>query len=232
MTTYLLVHGGFTDGRYWADTAAALERNGHRVLVAELPSTGPDPAALGDLADDAAEVRRMLDGSTGPVVLVGHSYGGMVLTEVADHPAIAHSVYVAAFWPEPGQAALESEGAQGTAAFVQMAEDMSAARVTEDWETARRHLYADVDEGTARDVFARLGYTSGAATTQPCSAPARRHRTTYVVLERDLALPTASQEVLAGKADRVERMATSHSPMLADPEGLAALLARVPVPVG
>ena len=237
MTTYLLVHGGFTDGRYWADTAAALERAGHRVLVAELPSTGPDPAALGDLTDDAAEVRRMLDEAGEDeagelVVLVGHSYSGIVITEVADHPAIAHTVYVGAFWPERGQPMLESEGAQGTAGFVQIAADMSAARVTEDWKTARRHLFADVAEPTAREAFSRLGYSSGVAATQPCAAPDRSHPTTYVVLENDLALPAASQEVLARKADRVERLSTSHSPMLADPEGLAAILSRVPVAVG
>ncbi|MGY1809987.1 alpha/beta fold hydrolase [Blastococcus sp. SYSU D00669] len=231
MTTYLLVHGGFTDGSYWADTAAALQRAGHRVLVAELPSTGPDPEGLGDLADDAAEVRRLLDAAGEPVVLVGHSYGGVVLTEVADHPAIAHTVYVGAFWPERGQTILESEGARAVADYVQMTADMTAARIP-DWETARRHLFADVPEATAREAFARLGYSSGAAVTQPCAAPDRHHPTTYVVLEDDLALTAASQEVLARKADHVARLATSHSPMLADPEGLAATLSRVPVAVG
>jgi pimeloyl-ACP methyl ester carboxylesterase len=232
MTTYLLVHGGFTDSCYWTDTAAALERAGHRVLVAELPSTGPDPGALGDLADDSAEVRRVLDEAGEPAVLVGHSYSGAVLTEVADHPAIAHTVYVGAFWPERGQAVLESEGAHGIVAFVQMTSDTTAARVTEDWETARTHLFADVPEGTAREMFGRLVYSSGVAATQPCAAPDRRHPTTYVVLENDLALPAASQEALARKADHVERLATSHSPMLSDPEGLAAILSRVPVAVG
>jgi pimeloyl-ACP methyl ester carboxylesterase len=232
MSTYLLVHGGFTDGRYWADTAAVLERGGHGVLVAELPSSGSDPGVLGDLSDDAAEIRRVLDEAGQPVVLVGHSYGGVVLTEVADHPHIAHSVYVGAFWPERGQAVLQAEGAQGLAAFVQVTADAAAARVTEDWETARRHLFADVPEGTARAMFERLGYSSGAAVTQPCAAPDRPHPTTYVVLEDDLALPTASQEVLARKADHVERLATSHTPMLADPEGLAATLSRIPVAVG
>ena len=127
---------------------------------------------------------------------------------------------------------MQAEGAQDLAAFVQTTPDAAAARVTEDWETARRHLFADVPEGTARAMFERLGYSSGAAVTQPCAAPDRRHPTTYVVLEDDLALPTASQEVLARKADHVERLATSHTPMLADPEGLAATLSRVPVAVG
>src|SRR5689334_17737125 len=75
MATYLLVHGGFTDGAYWDATASALRRVGHRVAVAELPSTGTDPASLGGRHEDAAEVRRMLDEAAEPVVLVGHSSG-------------------------------------------------------------------------------------------------------------------------------------------------------------
>ena len=125
MSTYLLVHGGFTDSAYWGETAAVLRREGHRVLLAELPSTGTDPATLGGLAEDAAEVRRMLDAADEPVVLVGHSSGGMVITEVADHPAIAHTVYVGAFWPERGLTLLEAEGASGPAGFVRPTPDGS-----------------------------------------------------------------------------------------------------------
>lgn len=230
MTTFLLVHGGFTDGTYWRSTADALTADGHRVLVAELPSTGTDPAALGGLAEDAVEVRRMLDAAGEPVVLVGHSYGGMVVTEVADHAAIAHTVYVGAFWPEPGQTLQDVDGAEGAAGFVRPNAEGTALQVTDDWETARRYLYGDVDDATARDAWSRLIFT-GFGAGAPGSAPQRRHPTTYVVLGHDLAVPTAAQERLARRADRVERLATSHSPMLADPSGLAAVLARVPVAV-
>ena len=226
MSTYLLVHGGFTDSAYWGETAAVLRRDGHRVLLAELPSTGTDPATLGGLAEDAAEVRRMLDEADEPVVLVGHSSGGMVITEVADHPAIAHTVYVGAFWPERGQTLFEAEGASGAAGFVRPTPDGKAFAVTDDWETARQYLYEDVDESVAKEAYARLMLTGGGTGT-PSSAPDRQHAVTYVVLGRDRAVPTASQELLAQKADRVERLATSHSPMLADPEGLAAVLAGV-----
>ncbi|HSK59075.1 MAG TPA: alpha/beta fold hydrolase, partial [Actinomycetospora sp.] len=103
MATFVLVHGGFADGLYWGDTATGLEAAGHEVIVADLPSTGPDPAALGGLADDVAEVRRLVEGAGGPVVLVGHSYAGVVLTELADHPGVAHAVYVSAAWPARGR---------------------------------------------------------------------------------------------------------------------------------
>jgi pimeloyl-ACP methyl ester carboxylesterase len=226
MSTYLLVHGGFTDSAYWGETASALRRDGHRVLLAELPSTGTDPAALGGLTEDAAEVRRLLDEMDAPVVLVGHSYGGMVVTEVADHPAIARTVYLGAFWPERGQTVMESEGVAGVGGFVRPVADGAAMAVTDDWETARRYLYEDVDERVAEDAYGRLMLSSAAGATTPSSAPDRHHPVTYVVLERDIVVETASQELLAQKADNVQRLATSHSPMLADPEGLAKVLAR------
>lgn len=74
---------------WWGEPAALLEKEGHRVHIARLPSTGTDPAALGGLADDVTEVRRLVDAAGEPVVLVGHSYGGMIVTELADHPAVA-----------------------------------------------------------------------------------------------------------------------------------------------
>ena len=225
MSTYLLVHGGFTDSEYWGDTAAALGRRGHRVLLAELPSTGTDPATLGGLVEDAGEVRRMLDRAGEPVVLVGHSSGGMVITEVADHPAIARTVYVGAFWPERGETLLTARGADAVG-FVRPTADGTAFEAVDDWELVRHYLYDDVEDDTARAAYARLMLTSATFGTTPSSAPLRRHPVTYVVLERDVTVPTAVQEVLAKKADAVERMATSHSPMLADPDGLAAILAE------
>ena len=76
----------------------------------QLPSAGTDPASLGDLSADASRVRQILDAVNEPVVLVGHSYGGMVTTELADHPKVQHTVYLTALWPERGQSALNLFG--------------------------------------------------------------------------------------------------------------------------
>ena len=108
MSSHLLVHGSWCGGWVWDDVAQRLQKGGHRVTVVDqLPSTGTDPAALGDLTADAHHVRVVLDTLDEPVVLVGHSYGGMVLTELADHPKVRHSVYLAAFWPQRGQSQLD-----------------------------------------------------------------------------------------------------------------------------
>jgi pimeloyl-ACP methyl ester carboxylesterase len=85
MNSYLLVHGAWCGGWVWDDVAKRLAKAGHRVgVVDQLPSSGTDPASLGDLTDDANHVRSLLDAQDEPVVLVAHSYGGMVITELAD----------------------------------------------------------------------------------------------------------------------------------------------------
>jgi pimeloyl-ACP methyl ester carboxylesterase len=229
MTTFVLVHGGFGDSWYWNGTAAALEREGHRVLRVELTTSGPDPAALGDFAADVAETRRVLDSADEPVVLVGHSSGGMAVTEVADHPGIAHSVYVSAAWPERGQSFGEVFR-NADLGWVVPTADGAALSVTPDVETAHRDLCADAPMEIAAAWHARLGYQAVGDVGTPSSAPDRTHPVTYVVLEQDRCLPPADQEATATRADRVERLATSHNPQISDPEGLAAVLARVPVP--
>src|SRR5262249_19245923 len=80
MSNYVVVHGAFVGGSYWRDVAAILEKEGHRVEVVEqMPSAGTEPAALGDLRSDTDSVRQTIEAVGEPVVLVGHSYGGMVI---------------------------------------------------------------------------------------------------------------------------------------------------------
>ena len=111
MSSYLLVHGACGGGWVWDDVAERLEKAGHRVrVVGRLPSAGTDPGSLRDLTADAHCVRQLLDTIDERVVLVGHSYGGMVITELADHPKVRHSVYLAAFWPQRGQSLLDLLG--------------------------------------------------------------------------------------------------------------------------
>lgn len=224
MTTYVLVHGGFVDGWYWGATAARLEGQGHRVLVAELPSTGADPSALGGLADDVAEVRRCVAATGDPVVLVGHSYGGLVITDAADEPGVAHRVYVSAFWPERGRSLMDL--ATGPLDWIVPSDDGAAVRVTDDVDRAVEVLCADLDPARRAEWFGHLLYSAAAVMGTPAIAPGSGAPVTYVVLEEDGAVPPELQESMAARADRVERMPTSHCPQLVDPDGLAAVLSR------
>ena len=95
-TNIILVHGGWGDGSSWTQEIPILEKAGHRVIAVQLP--------LHSLADDVATVKRAIDFLGGPVVLVGHSYGGMVITNAGhNNPNVKGLVYVAAFGPQEGQ---------------------------------------------------------------------------------------------------------------------------------
>lgn len=91
----VIVHGAFADGSGWQAVASLLAKDGYTVSVVQEPLTS--------LADDAAATRRVLDLQAGPSVLVGHSYGGAVVTEAGNAPNVAGLVYIAAFIPDQGE---------------------------------------------------------------------------------------------------------------------------------
>ena len=94
----VLVHGAFADGSGWRDVAGILAKDGYAVSVVQEPLTS--------LADDVAATKRVLDLQQGPVLLVGHSYGGVVITEAGNAPNVVGLVYIAAFIPDQGESAL------------------------------------------------------------------------------------------------------------------------------
>jgi pimeloyl-ACP methyl ester carboxylesterase len=91
----VLVHGGFVDGSGWESVYKLLRADGHAVTVVQNPTTS--------LADDVAVTTRAIDQQSEPVILVGHSYGGAVITEAGNHPDVAALVYIAAFAPDAGE---------------------------------------------------------------------------------------------------------------------------------
>jgi pimeloyl-ACP methyl ester carboxylesterase len=227
MTNYVLVHGGFVGGWYWRETAALLEKGGHQVHVVEqMPSAGRDPAGLGDLRADTDCVRQVVEAVEEPVVLVGHSYGGMVITELADHPSVAHTVYLSAFWPQRGQSVSDMLGDGPMASWI-VPHDNATLTVTDDLGVARQALCADLDPDRAAEELRRLLTQSMSSLGSPSSAPDRKHPTTYIICEQDNVIPVAAQEQMAAAADRVERLPSSHQPMASMPDKLAEVLARV-----
>jgi pimeloyl-ACP methyl ester carboxylesterase len=91
----VLVHGGFVDGSGWEGVYQALKKAGYSVSIVQNPTTS--------LADDVAVTKRTLSALDGPAILVGHSYGGVVITEAGNDPKVAGLVYVAAFAPDAGE---------------------------------------------------------------------------------------------------------------------------------
>ena len=227
MGTYLLVHGGFAGGWYWAEVARSLEQLGHRALVIDqLPSAGPDPLQLEGLRADADAVRRALDEAGEPVVLVGHSLAGVVIGEVADHPSIVHTVYVGAFWLPRGTSLMKILGA-GPPPDWWFVRDDGVAQVSDDVEVVRQALCADVDPQLAEAAVRRLVLQSLASLTTPTTAPDRYHPTTYIILDNDQVIPPSIQEQMAAAADHIEHLPSSHQPMTSMPDRLAQALSRL-----
>src|SRR6201989_2521125 len=91
----VLVHGAFADGSGWEAVFNILKKDGYTVAVVQHPETS--------YADDIKFTKAVIDRQSGPVVLVGHSYGGAVITEAGNHPNVAALVYIAAFAPDTGE---------------------------------------------------------------------------------------------------------------------------------
>jgi pimeloyl-ACP methyl ester carboxylesterase len=227
--TLLLIHGAFAGAWVWEPALDPLRQRGVRVEAIErLPSAGTDPSALGDLGGDAEHVRARVDQIAGPVVLCGHSYGGMVITHFADHPAVTHSVYLAALWPGEGQSVTDLLGGSALPDWVVDRGDGSLA-VGEDVETVRQALFADLDPDPAADAHARMVLQSAASSVAPSGAPPRLHPTTYVLCSEDQVLPLESQEAMGAVADHTVRLYSAHYPQLSSPEQLADVLAEIVV---
>ena len=132
--TVVLVHGAFADGTGWQHVIPLLERDGYNVIAAQIPLTS--------FSSDVETTKRVVDAQQGPVVLVGHSYGGAVITEAAaSSPRVKALVYIAAFAPEAGEA---------IGAFGEKYPAPLGAALKPD---AAGFLY--VDRAKFRDVFAR-----------------------------------------------------------------------------
>ena len=114
--TLVLVHGFWGGAAHWRNVILALSRKGHdRIRAVELPLTS--------LADDAERTRKMVAQQSGPVLLVGHSYGGAVITEAGDQPNVVGLVYIAAFAPDAGESPGGISQAHPPAAIANLAPD-------------------------------------------------------------------------------------------------------------
>jgi pimeloyl-ACP methyl ester carboxylesterase len=226
MSDYLLVHGGFGVGWVWDDVAKRLEEAGHRVHVVDrLPSVGADPASLGDLSADARYVRRTLDQIDESVVLVGHSYGGMVITELADHPKVRHTVYLTALWPQRGQSAMNLLG-DGLPPVINRRDD-GALEVTKDFDLAWKAFCPDLERDRAQEVLSRFVLQSDSSFVAPSTTPLRTHLTTFVIAALESDDSVAAQEANAARADYVVRLPAAHMAQLSRPNELAEALGQI-----
>lgn len=214
----VLVHGGLADGSSWAKVIPLLQAAGYRVTAAQNPLTA--------LADDVATTTRAIARHGGPVLLVGHSYGGMVITEAGDNPAVAGLVYVAAYAPDQGQS-LGDVAQQGpapaggqhlrpdAAGFLAITPEGLAADLGPDLTPAEQQLFL----ATQQPLF-------GGATQEKVKAAAWQTKPSwYIISADDRTVNPDLQRAMAQKINATTRTVPgSHLCILSQPALVAAAI--------
>ncbi len=213
MTTFLLVHGAWHGAWCWDELAPKLGDT----RTVELPSKGPQ---RGDLAADADAVRGAIAAIDGPVTVVAHSYGGMAATEGA--AGVEHIVYVCAFMLDVGESLYAAVGGQDPDWWERGEEGRMITPLR-----PGEIFFNDCTPEAAAASIARLRPQTAKSFTDPLTRTSWSEvPTTYVVCERDNAIPAFAQEAMSARAGRVERLDASHSPFLSRPDELAEIILR------
>jgi pimeloyl-ACP methyl ester carboxylesterase len=219
-STVVLVHGAWHGAWCWDEVVSRLSADGLDVVTIELPSV----TSGGDLYDDARAVRQVLDDTPGDQVLVGHSYGGIVVTEAAaGADGVRHLVYLTAFMLDEGQALADVAGRTPPAWQIPDPDGRTLSV-----EGAQGVFYNTCTPQIADAAAARLRPQTIASFVQPVRSVGWRDLpSTYVICELDNAIPVPAQEAMAAHADTTHRLRSDHSPFLTDPDAVADLIRAV-----
>jgi pimeloyl-ACP methyl ester carboxylesterase len=216
----VLVHGGFVDGSGWEGVYRKLVRDGFTVSVVQNPTIS--------LADDVEATRRVLAVQDGPAILVGHSYGGVVVTEAGNAPQVASLVYIAAFVPDAGESVESLIKNPPPGAPVPPILPPRDGFLLLDRAKFAASFAADVDpEQAAFMADAQVPWGLGAL-TGAVSQPAWKSKSSwYLVATDDRMIPPPAQRAMAQRAGAtVTEAAGSHSIYVSQPEAVAELIGR------
>jgi pimeloyl-ACP methyl ester carboxylesterase len=216
----VLVHGGFVDGSGWQAVYDELTGRGIAVSVVQNPTTS--------LADDVAATNDVIDAQAGPVVLVGHSYGGVVVTEAGTHDSVAGVVYIAAFAPDKGESvsSLIADPPPGAPVppilppvngFLFLDRDKFADSFAADLPAAQAKFMADSQVPWGVNALA-------GAVTEPAW---RLEPSWYLVATEDRMIPPPAQRAMAERTGAtVTEAAASHAVYVSQPTAVADLIAQ------
>ena len=219
-TTVVLVHGVWADGSSWDKVIPLLLAKGLKVVAVQNPLTS--------LADDVAATKRVLDAQAGPVVLVGHSWGGMVITEAGDDPKVAALVYVAAFAPDEGQAASDlGKDLPPPPGLANAHPDASGFL----WLTAEgvaKDFAPDLPAAQTKVMAVTQGPLSAKSLDEKVSTAAWRTKPSwFVVAQKDRMIQPDLERAMAKKIKaNTTELPTSHVAMLARPQEVAAVILK------
>jgi pimeloyl-ACP methyl ester carboxylesterase len=212
----VLVHGAFADGSGWDAVAKILEKDGYKVSVPQEPETS--------YADDQKYTKAAIDAMGGPVVLVGHSYGGSVITEAGNDPNVAALVYIAAFALDEGEscASIEQAVPQASKAFKPDSDG--------NWWIEQEHFAADfaADIPAEQAAFMAIAQVpiSTDAFTHKASNPAWKNKPTwYMVAGSDRSINPIQERMMAKRANAITvEVNSSHVAYMSHPKETAKLI--------
>jgi len=215
----LFVHGAWLGSSSWVEVANQLSRAGWRVRTVDLPSVAAIGGPRFGLHDDAHAVRQAIKEIDGSVVVVAHSYGGAVATEgAADLHNVRHVFYIAGFQLDIGESVIGSTGNQNPDWWNVDGDTMLP-------DQPQEIFFNDLPRDQADRAAVMLKPFSMTGVTETLSAAVWHNvPSTYLLCERDHAIPLAAQEMMATRATNIRRLPSGHSPFLSMPTELTHLI--------
>ncbi|HEU4429229.1 MAG TPA: alpha/beta hydrolase [Myxococcota bacterium] len=216
----VLVHGGFVDGSGWAPVHRLLRASGFTVSVVQNPTLS--------LSDDVSVTKRAIAAQSGPVILVGHSYGGVVITEAGNDPKVAALVYIAAFAPDEGESVSSLIQNPPPGAPVPPILPPVDGFLFLDRAKFHASFAADVDPAEAEFMADSQVPWGVAALDGKISKPAWKTKPSwYLVATDDRMIPPPAQRLMSKRASAtVVEIAGSHAVYVSQPDAVARLIAN------
>jgi pimeloyl-ACP methyl ester carboxylesterase len=217
-TTVVLVHGAFADGSSWDKVIPLLQAKGVKVVSVQNP--------LSSLADDVVAAQRVIDAQTGKVVLVGHSWGGAVITQAGTSDKVKALVYVAAFALSEGESLVSSGKNYPTPAGVPTLQEGPAGFVSLPVASYAANFAQDLPAATTRVLAATQGLFPAKNFAEPVTVAAWKNKPNYyIVAGKDRMIDPGLQRDFARKINAVtSTVQTSHVPMVSQPEHVADVI--------
>jgi len=211
----VFVHGAWADGSCWSKVLPTLWASGLHAVAVQNP--------LSSLADDVASTNRLINAQDGPVLLVGHSYGGAVITEAGNNPKVAGLVYVAAFAPDTGESAGSLAAGYPTTPIFSQVQPVGDGYLLLTPKGVHEDFAQDLSESERNMVLAVQGATNAGVLGTPITKAAWHDKPTwFVVAEQDRAIqPQQETDTAKRMKAKILTLASSHLPMLSHPDKVA-----------
>ena len=216
----VLVHGGFVDGSGWEGVYQMLKKDGYKVSIVQNPTLS--------LADDVAATKRIIAMQDGPVILVGHSYGGVVITEAGNDPKVERLVYIAAFAPDKGESVDTLIKDPPPGAPVPPILPPQDGFLFLDEEKFHASFAADVDAKLANFMAASQVPWGVEALSGTITEPAWKSKPSwYLIATEDKMIPPAAQQFMSKRAgSTIAESRGSHAIYVSQPRAVASLIER------